>query len=222
MERGALGFAPMSDVELIRGKHVVVRFEGKRCIHSRNCVLGRPDVFVPNVDGEWIHPDNATPEEMAALALNCPSGAIAFDRVDGGPGEAPPLVNVARVRENGPVAIHAEMTIDGRGQTFRATLCRCGASQNKPYCDGSHVAAAFVATGEPPLQKSEPLATRQGPLHVKPLPNGPLLVEGSLEVCTGTGHTVTRVTKTALCRCGHSSNKPFCDGTHAKVGFRTE
>jgi CDGSH-type Zn-finger protein/uncharacterized Fe-S cluster protein YjdI len=212
----------MSDVDLVRGKRVVIRFDGKRCIHSRNCVLDRPDVFVPNVEGEWIHPDSATPEEVVALALNCPSGAIAFDRLDGGPAEAPPLVNVARVRENGPVAIHADMTIDGHGETFRATLCRCGASKNKPYCDGSHAAAAFVASGEAKAMESQPLARRDGPLKITPLLNGPLLVEGSLEVCTGTGHTVTRLTKTALCRCGQSANKPFCDGTHSKVGFRSE
>jgi CDGSH-type Zn-finger protein/uncharacterized Fe-S cluster protein YjdI len=212
----------MSDVDLVRGKRVVIRFDGKRCIHSRNCVLDRPDVFVPNVEGEWIRPDSATPEEIVALAVNCPSGAIAFERLDGGPAEAPPLVNVARVRENGPVAIHAEMTIDGHGEMLRATLCRCGASKNKPYCDGSHAAAAFVATGEAKALESQPLARRDGPLKITPLLNGPLLVEGSLEVCTGTGHTVTRVSKTALCRCGQSANKPFCDGTHSKVGFRSE
>ena len=58
----------MSEVEAVRGKRVVIRFEGRKCIHSRQCVLSRPDVFVPNVEGEWIHPDEATPEEIAALA----------------------------------------------------------------------------------------------------------------------------------------------------------
>ncbi len=47
----------MSDVEEVRGKKVLLKFEGGKCIHSRQCVLSRPDVFVPNVDGEWIHPD---------------------------------------------------------------------------------------------------------------------------------------------------------------------
>jgi uncharacterized Fe-S cluster protein YjdI len=40
------------DIEEVRGKHVLIQFEGKRCIHARNCVLSRPDVFVPNVEGE--------------------------------------------------------------------------------------------------------------------------------------------------------------------------
>ena len=58
--------------ETVAGKQVTLHFDGAKCIHSRQCVLGRPDVFVPNVQGEWIHPDNATPEEIAALALACP------------------------------------------------------------------------------------------------------------------------------------------------------
>lgn len=209
-----------SHVEEARGKKVLIQFEGRLCIHSRNCVLSRPDVFVPNVQGEWIHPDAATPEQVAALAEACPSGAIRYERLDGGPQEAPARVNVARVRENGPVAIAADLELEGHGSVLRATLCRCGHSQNKPFCDGSHTAAGFTATGEPAIVASQPLAERAGKLKVRPLPNGPLLVEGSLEICSGTGHTINRVTKTALCRCGGSSNKPYCDGTHAKIGFQ--
>ena len=212
----------MSDVEAVRGKRVLLKFETKKCIHSRQCVLSRPDVFVPNVEGEWIHPDRATPEEIAALALTCPSGAITFERLDGGAGETAPLVNVVRVRENGPLAIHADLAIEGEGPRFRATLCRCGASKTKPFCDASHNAIGFQATGEPATRESQPLAVRGGTLKVTPRKNGPLAVEGNLEICSGTGRTVNRVTKTALCRCGQSSNKPFCDGTHTKVGFTTE
>jgi uncharacterized Fe-S cluster protein YjdI len=74
----------MSDgIEEVRGREVVIRFAGRKCIHSRNWVLGRPDVFVPNVEGAWIRPDRATPDEVAALAANCPSGAITYDRLDG-------------------------------------------------------------------------------------------------------------------------------------------
>jgi CDGSH-type Zn-finger protein/uncharacterized Fe-S cluster protein YjdI len=208
-----------TDIEEVRGKRVLIQFEGKRCIHSRNCVLSRPDVFVPNVQGEWIHPDAASPEEIVALALTCPSGAIRYERLDGGEQEAPPLVNLARVRENGPIALHAALVIDGEPAGLRATLCRCGASKNKPYCDGSHSAAGFIASGEPRTGDSQPLATRDGSLRITPAKDGPLLVEGNLEITSGTGRTINRVTKTALCRCGQSANKPYCDGTHGKVGF---
>lgn len=211
-----------SPVEEVRGKKVLIRFEARKCIHSRQCVLGRPDVFVPNVDGEWIHPDAATPEEIAALALECPSGAIQYERLDGARGEAAPLVNVARVRENGPLAFRADLEIEGHGNALRATLCRCGASKNKPFCDGSHASVGFRATGEPATAESQPLAERGGRLRLKLARNGPLLFEGNLEVVSGTGRTIHRVTKAALCRCGQSSNKPYCDGTHAKVGFTSE
>lgn len=131
------------------------------------------------------------------------------------------MVNVVRVRENGPLALHAEAEIEGHGHVLRATLCRCGASKRKPFCDSSHVVAGFQSTGEPAPKESQPLASRVGPVKVTPQPDGPLLVVGNLEICAGTGKTVNRVTKTALCRCGQSANKPYCDGTHARVGFTT-
>jgi len=212
----------MSDgVEEIRGKKVLIRFEGSKCIHSRGCVLGRPDVFVPNVEGEWIHPDAATPEEVARLADNCPSGAIAFERLDGGPEEKAPMVNTARVLENGPIALRGDLLIAGK-RAFRATLCRCGASKNKPYCDTSHHGVPFEATGEPATVESKALAVRDGVLTVTPAKNGPLLLAGNVEVISGTGRTINRVQKCALCRCGNSKNKPFCDGTHTKIGFTAD
>ncbi len=212
----------MGDIEEVRGKLAVIRFEAGRCIHARGCVLERPDVFVPNVEGEWIHPDAATPEAVAALARGCPSGAIQCERLDGGPQESAPLVNTIRVRENGPLAVNAELVLDGATKGFRATLCRCGASANKPFCDGSHTRAGFAATGEPPTAESTPLPVRNGPLTITAAPNGPLLLAGNVEIVSGTGRTVNRTTKAALCRCGASSNKPYCDGTHRNIGFTTE
>jgi CDGSH-type Zn-finger protein/uncharacterized Fe-S cluster protein YjdI len=209
-------------IEEARGKRVLIRFEAKRCIHSRACVLSHPDVFVPNVKGEWIHPDAVLPETVAAIALACPSGAIRYERLDGGEQESAPLVNVVHVRENGPLAVHAAIELDGKPAGFRATLCRCGLSKSKPYCDSSHVGGGFAATGEPPTDPSEPLAARNGTLTVTPSKDGPLLLSGNVEIVSGTGRTLNRTTKTALCRCGRSSKKPYCDGTHGKIGFKSE
>ena len=208
-------------IETARGKTAVIRFEARKCIHSRHCVLDRPDVFVPNVSGEWIHPDRATADEVAEIAHNCPSGAITYERLDGGAQERAPLVNVARVRENGPLAFRAPLTIDGKTVRLRATLCRCGASGNKPYCDSSHVAAGFTSTGEPPAGASAALPDPGGPLKVTATANGPLKVEGPLELISGTGHTISRTTEAYLCRCGASGKKPFCDGSHARIGFKS-
>jgi CDGSH-type Zn-finger protein len=143
-------------------------------------------------------------------------------RFDDGPRETAPPVNVVRIRENGPLAFHAELVIEGEQPAFRATLCRCGASRRKPYCDGSHAAAQFASTGEPATQESSPLAARDGALAVKPIRNGPLMIGGPLEIVSGTGRTVTRVTETFLCRCGSSANKPFCDGSHKRIGFEAD
>ena len=211
----------MSDkIHEYRGKAVVIHFDGARCIHSRNCVLGHPEVFVANAKGAWVHPDAGSPEEIAMVIHACPSGALTYERLDDAAQEAPPLVNVVRVLENGPLAFRAELDISGEEKCFRATLCRCGASQTKPFCDGTHTAAKFIATGEPPVTDPGPvLETKNGPLKAIPQRNGPLYVQGNLEICSGTGHTVQRCTEAWLCRCGHSGNKPFCDGTHKKIGF---
>ncbi len=54
-------------------------------------------------------------------------------------------------------------------------------------------------------------------------PNGPFLVRGDVEILTGDGKPIPRSRRTvALCRCGKSTIKPFCDGTHKIIGFRTE
>jgi CDGSH-type Zn-finger protein/uncharacterized Fe-S cluster protein YjdI len=209
-------------VEIVKGVAVTIRFDASRCVHSRNCVLNRPDVFVPNVEGEWIHPDAASPEDVVRIGQNCPSGAIEVFHNEGGVGSnAPPLVNTMRVRENGPLAVEAELSVGGAKQDApRATLCRCGRSKNKPFCDGAHAAAGFTATGEPAARDNQPLAARDGPLNVQPVPDGPLKLSGNLELVSGTGRTVNRVTEVFLCRCGESKNKPYCDGSHKAAGFR--
>jgi CDGSH-type Zn-finger protein/uncharacterized Fe-S cluster protein YjdI len=208
-------------IEIVSGKRARIIFDGAKCIHSRHCVLSRPDVFVPNVAGEWIHPDRATPAEIAELAHACPSGAIRYELSDGA-GERAPLVNTAQVRENGPLAFSGELGIAGAATEYRATLCRCGASHNKPFCDGSHVIAGFSATGEPAVGDKAQLEIRNGPLTVAHVRNGPLHITGALEVITGTGKTVGTSSDTWFCRCGHSANKPYCDGSHKRVGFSSE
>ncbi|MDX2219195.1 MAG: ferritin-like domain-containing protein [Burkholderiales bacterium] len=214
--------------EVAVGKDVTIVFDGARCIHARHCVLGEPGVFLANTPGTWIHPDKATPERIAIVAHNCPSGAVMYRRHDGGPDEAPPNVNVIRVRENGPLAFHVDLALAGATEEScktRATLCRCGQSKSKPYCDGSHVAAGFVASGEPPTIVSDPLPDRRGKLSVTPLKDGPLEVQGNVELLAGTGRTINRVgaaSSLRLCRCGGSANKPYCDGTHRVNGFAAD
>lgn len=209
----------MDQIDEYKGKHLTIENDGKRCIHSRYCVLNLNAVFKPNVDGPWIDPDAANTEAVIAVVTKCPSGALRFKPQGDTQPEHAPSVNTVRVWENGPLSFHAELDVGGDKASYRATLCRCGKSFNKPYCDGMHLKSKFAATGEPPLQKSGPLAKTNGPLRVTPTKNGPLHVEGSLEICTASGHTIQRTVETWLCRCGHSKDKPFCDGSHTAAGF---
>jgi CDGSH-type Zn-finger protein/uncharacterized Fe-S cluster protein YjdI len=207
--------------EIAEGRDITIRFETKRCIHARFCVLQQPGVFKANVVGAWIVPDDATSTEgLAMVAQNCPSGAIRYTRRDGGPEEAAPPVNLVQLRENGPLAIRADIHLRGEAIGYRATLCRCGASLNKPFCDGSHKASGFAATGEPETGDTTALAVRDGVLAVEPETDGPLVVTGNIEVVSGTGRTLAKAEEAYFCRCGHSANKPFCDGSHARVGFK--
>jgi CDGSH-type Zn-finger protein/uncharacterized Fe-S cluster protein YjdI len=217
--------ASKSLIETEEGQTVAIRFESKRCIHARFCVLQAPEVFKANTPGKWIYPDAMPANALIAVAENCPSGAIQYETklADGGfaSTESAPLVNTLQIRENGPYAIRAPIELAGKAIGHRVTLCRCGASTNKPFCDGSHANAGFSASGEPLTKTSEALMVRDRVLKVKPQTNGPLEVSGNLEICSGTGRTIDRLTHAVLCRCGGSDSKPFCDGTHAKIGFKS-
>lgn len=213
-------------IEVVQGQALTLRFEARRCIHARFCVTGAPRVFLANVQGPWIHPDAMPVERLVDIAHACPSGAIQYRRKDGQADEAPPPVNLLSVREDGPYAIRGALSLRGVPIGTRATLCRCGASKNKPFCDGSHHDSHFAATGEPETGllglPTELPATRDGAIAIEPEPNGPLQVRGPLEVLSGTGRMVCRVAQARLCRCGGSQTKPFCDGTHARNGFSAD
>jgi CDGSH-type Zn-finger protein/uncharacterized Fe-S cluster protein YjdI len=209
-------------VDYIEGRDLTLIYEGKKCIHSRFCVTWGPKVFIANVKGPWINPDAMPTDALTEIAHVCVSGAIRYKRKDGQPDEAPPPVNLVSVREGGPYAIRADIRLDGApAVSHRLTLCRCGASKNKPFCDGSHHEVNFAASGEPPTGKADMLPVRDGPLAIDPLTDGPLQVRGNLEIISGTGRVVARVESARLCRCGASNTKPFCDGSHARIGFKS-
>ena len=205
----------------VEGRKLTVLYEDVKCIHSRVCVTWGPRAFLPNVSGPWIAPDAMDVDAIVEIAHACPSGAIRYRRKDGKPDESAPPVNLLSVREAGPYAIRADLQLAGQPVGFRATLCRCGASKHKPFCDGSHREIGFSASGEPATGAAAMLEVRDGPLSIEPVTDGPLEMRGNLEITSGTGRVVARVTQARLCRCGGSSNKPFCDDTHERIGFRS-
>ena len=201
-----------------RGTNIEIDFELKRCIHARNCFLKLPQVFDP-ARRPWVDPDAASAEEVAAMVRTCPSGALTYRRLDEAADETPPGINRATVIENGPNALHGNLSV--KGQTMqRATLCRCGQTKTPPFCDYSHDDAAFQATGEPEATGKDAPGDDPGELvEVIGHENGPVEVRGALEITGGSGKRVHRGTRAFLCRCGASKNKPFCDGSHKGIGF---
>ncbi|MEP6976850.1 MAG: CDGSH iron-sulfur domain-containing protein [Thermoleophilia bacterium] len=125
---------------------IAVEWEPKLCIHTQNCVRGLPQVF----DGSrrpWVQMD-AADDAVAATVLTCPTGALQFRRLDGGPQEEPDAETRIEPGPNGPLFARGRVRIvDADGELIRedtrVALCRCGASKNKPFCDGSHRAIGF-------------------------------------------------------------------------------
>ncbi len=199
------------------GQDIEIEFEMKRCVHARSCFLKLPQVFDPS-RRPWVDPDAAPAEEIAAMIRSCPSGALTFRRLDGGVEETPPQINRVAVLENGPLALAGDVTV-GEDKMPRATLCRCGKSANKPYCDYAHVKAEFTATGEPTTEAKQDELERGSGLVATAIPDGPLKLDGPMELTTGTGKGIGKMRRAFLCRCGASKNKPFCDGSHKEIGF---
>lgn len=200
------------------GKSIRIIYDRKLCIHAGECGRGSKTLFDIHRD-PWCSPDAVSSDEAMAVVSRCPTGALQFERKDGGPREALPTENVLTVSPNGPLYVWGELAIEGQ-QTIRTrvALCRCGASQNKPFCDRSHVEAKFQDAG-PVGFSGKPLEHGGGVLKITPAKNGPLLLAGNFTVRAASGRDAFTGTKGALCRCGASQNKPFCDGSHTKIHF---
>jgi porphyrinogen peroxidase len=141
--------------------------------------------------------------------------------VGGVPSVPAPTEPSVRVCTDGPLEVEGALLIAGAPAT-RARLCRCGRSTNKPYCDGSHADTGFRADGEvPPIDEPQAAVAPQR-LRIQPIADGPLVLHGAVALCTDSGRVITHCQGPTLCRCGHSANKPFCDGSHAAAGFRAE
>lgn len=140
-----------SDIRRYESDDITVQYDVKRCIHAAECIRGLPTVFDPD-RRPWIDPTNATAEEIAAVVQRCPTGALHFVRRDGGASEPVPEENSMTIAADGPLYVRGNIQLimpDGAvvHADTRVALCRCGASQNKPFCDGSHTEAGFHDPG---------------------------------------------------------------------------
>ncbi len=204
------------------GSKIDVTWDGRLCIHIAECGRSKGDLFVGGRK-PWCQPDLAQVEEVVDVIERCPSGSLTYAVKDGSIEERPSEKNTVLVSYNGPYFVRGELDIENapKGMTgikFRAALCRCGRSKNKPFCDNSHEKIKFQdygAVGE----KGEETTQSGGKLSIKPSENGPLLLSGNFTIISGNGRAAWTGTQVALCRCGASNNKPFCDGSHKSAGF---
>jgi len=215
----------MSDEEKydFPGEKVDVVWDKRLCIHIGECGQAKGDLFVGGRK-PWCQPDLVGPGEVKEVVARCPSGALFYKVKDGSEVENADAENTLLVVYNGPYYVRGDLDIEGAaddmpGVKYRAALCRCGLSKNKPFCDNSHEAGKFQdygAVGE----QGEELTESGGKLSVSLMPDGPLILSGNLTIFAGSGRKAWQGTSVALCRCGASANKPFCDGSHTAAGFK--
>lgn len=132
------------------GTDIDVSWDKRLCIHVGECGRSEGELFVGGRN-PWCDPNVAgSADSVAEVVHRCPTGALTYIRKDRDAPELAPSRNQVVVANDGPLYFTGDLSIDGaaedqRGVRFRAALCRCGASKNKPFCDGGHKSAGFVA-----------------------------------------------------------------------------
>lgn len=133
--------------EYTNGELTVV-WKPQKCIHAGECVKALPNVYQPN-EKPWIKAENASVQELKDQIAKCPSGALSFVMNGEENKETSPAETQVDVLANGPLLVYGTLQVkdkDGNITTKskRTAFCRCGASGNKPYCDGEHRKVGFA------------------------------------------------------------------------------
>lgn len=127
-------------------KDVTVKWQSDLCIHSEKCFHGLPKVFNPN-QKPWVNISGASAEDIMAQVQKCPSGALSI--ADEANQATISQETIVETMPNGPLMVYGQMKIKHDGQEIIkdnkvTAFCRCGASENKPYCDGTHKKIDFI------------------------------------------------------------------------------
>lgn len=128
------------------GKEVTILWKQHLCIHSKNCWRGLPTVFKPG-ERPWILPDAESAQRIIEQVAQCPSGALSIAEAQTNDPMSEETTTI-EAAPNGPLLVKGTVHVkhpDGRVEVKekQCALCRCGASANKPYCDGSHRKVGF-------------------------------------------------------------------------------
>jgi len=128
------------------GKNITIHDNRGICAHAGRCTDGLASVFHLREE-PWIYPDSATAEEIIATIKTCPSGALSYsvEDVEHRDQDREPSVFIA---PNGPYVVTGQPELNDTercegASTEHFTLCRCGGSKNKPFCDGTHWSNGF-------------------------------------------------------------------------------
>jgi uncharacterized Fe-S cluster protein YjdI len=132
-----------------RTDQIEVYWEPSLCIHTARCLRALPQVF--DVQRRpWVLVDAAPADVVAEAVMRCPTGALRFRRLDGGLQEQPPDPPEIAAQPDGPLYVHGHVRVvneDGAARELpRVALCRCGESNNKPFCDNMHLRSGFRST----------------------------------------------------------------------------
>jgi uncharacterized Fe-S cluster protein YjdI len=129
---------------------VTIVWKPSMCIHSAICFNGLGDVFHPK-ELPWITPEKSATDKIIDQVKKCPSAALSYylNRDEGIEEVKVDAETILEITPNGPLIVFGNVTInDSTGNQTKknkaAAFCRCGASGNKPFCDGSHKKVGFV------------------------------------------------------------------------------
>ncbi|SEB40315.1 Uncharacterized Fe-S cluster protein YjdI [Tenacibaculum sp. MAR_2009_124] len=122
-----------------------VYWKPNSCIHSTKCWKGLIQVFNPK-NRPWVNLETATSKRIQKQIDECPSGALSYELNTDGKAKYDTEV---KCLENGPLIIMGDVhVINSNGaeelKKKATAFCRCGASNNKPYCDGTHGKVGFI------------------------------------------------------------------------------
>ncbi len=131
-------------------KGITIHDNRSLCAHAGHCTAGLAAVFKYGSE-PWIDASGAAVEAIIETIRKCPSGALSYTLADG-PGEDQRQQPSITVTKDGPYAVAAAALLldpsSAQGaSTEHYTLCRCGASKNKPFCDGTHWSTGFKDEG---------------------------------------------------------------------------
>lgn len=123
---------------------ITVVWKPKVCIHSTLCWKGLGEVFNPH-NRPWINMQGATTSAIIEQVNKCPSGALSYFMNNEMQAEdvTAKAETIIEVSKNGPLLVYGSVTLkDAEGNEVHknkvTAFCRCGASSNKPFCDGTH------------------------------------------------------------------------------------